>query len=334
MPAGLLADGDRQEEGVRITPAHVLERRVVAFADPGPAAEDGCSAGLVGTEERAPHHGGEREGTQEHRGEDVGRAQAPLEVPRERRQGVDAAVLVLDDQHQHPARDRHLEEDVEVVAVGDPGAVRPQDRVVEVVEPPQQEGARHDPGPARPGPVPVHREDDTGDERDEAEEDDARDRRDEEVPRVVDGVPRPDHRHRDDQVVGAAPLRLPREDHGRPQQQQRRPPGGDLVDEQPVVVARDDEQRDGAEARHVQPPRRRPDAEVPLAVGDREDEEEPADGEGDRRLEDAERHLEGPAERQRHHDWSIAPATWSAMAMIVIIGLTPLEAGKVLASAT
>jgi hypothetical protein len=40
------------------------------------------------------------------------------------------------------------------------------------------------------------------------------------------------------------------------------------------------------------------------------------------------------AERVPHNALSIAPATWSATAMMVIMGFTPLGAGNVLPSAT
>ncbi len=144
----------RREDGRRIGVARRRDRergRAPAGTDAGATAKRqgaGRPAFPALLVQRAADDRRQGERPLQHRRHDVAGAEAALQVVGQRGQRGDPAVLVLEHEQQHAAAHGQLEEQVEIVAVRHPGAARPEEGVVEVVEAPQQERERR--APRRP----------------------------------------------------------------------------------------------------------------------------------------------------------------------------------------
>jgi hypothetical protein len=96
-------------------------------------------ASRVAQVERSASHGGQRQQLREDGVEDLLRAAPVLQHFREVRHGVEAHREVVDDEHQDACPGGEREDDVEVVPPRRPRTARAQERVVEVVQPPEDE---------------------------------------------------------------------------------------------------------------------------------------------------------------------------------------------------
>ena len=206
----------------------------------------------------------------------------PLQVRGARGQ---AAAQVVEHQPQNAAAHGQDEQDVEVVAPGVPRATRPQERVVEVVQAPQQQPHGQQPRPARSGPASVGEEDPRRPQGDRAEEQHRWPRGEHEVVEPVDRHVRPERREEQQRRVRPAPRELAREQQRGPQQRQTGPAREHLVPVEPVPAPGAQEADNGGQPEEVEPPRRRPPGEVRLAVAAVEGRAQQRQAQRDRGLE-------------------------------------------------
>ena len=109
-------------------------------ADAGAAGEAGLA--VLDQEERAAADGGKRERPRQQRVEHVLLAAGALEVAGEVAERAEPAAQVVEHEQQDAGADGEGEQDVEVVAPRLPGAAGAQERVVEVVQPPEERTRR------------------------------------------------------------------------------------------------------------------------------------------------------------------------------------------------
>ena len=128
-------------------------------------------------EERAAPDRGQRERPGEQRVEHVLLAAGVLEIAGDLAQRAEPAPQVVEDEQEDAGADREGEQDVEVVAPGVPGPAGAKERVVEVVQAPEDEGDGEERPAAGGDPAAILEEDPAGPERREAEEQHRRDRR-------------------------------------------------------------------------------------------------------------------------------------------------------------
>ena len=117
---------------------------------------------------------------------------AAPEVGGERGHGRGAGAKLLDHEQQHTRADGEHEDEVEVIAPGIPGAPRAQDRVVEVMQSPEEEGDRKSGRRGGAGVAAIAPEDHAGPERGPAQEEHRRQRRQHEIREPEDRDPGPD----------------------------------------------------------------------------------------------------------------------------------------------
>jgi hypothetical protein len=266
----------------RAGPAHAHERAV------GPAVRRTAAAvdrRRVGGEERGPAHRRQRQRAHEQRVERVALPRAALQVARERAQRRQPAPQVVHDQQHDPEPHGQLEADVEVVAPRRPRPPRAQQRIVEVVHPPERERHRQHERP-RGADLPViapERQPRPGGRQ--RQEGDHRRGGQQEGVEPVDRHERPDHREGGERQVAPPPGELPREDERGPQQDERDEPGDDLVRVEPDAPLGDEEAADRAEPHDVERPRCGEPGEVRLAVPPVEEQAQERERRRDRALQ-------------------------------------------------
>src|SRR5215216_4235375 len=177
-----------------------------------------------------------------------------LKISGKRGERTEPTAKIIQHQQQDSSSHGQGEQDIEVVAPGDPASSGAKERIIEVVEPPEAECHGKEGGSTRAHPTAITEEDPAGAEGRETEEQHSRTGRPQEVLEPIDGNVGPERGEKHDRKKPGTPANLLGEKQSCVQQCQSRPAGQDLMPVEPDSLRREQEAADRADPQEVQSP--------------------------------------------------------------------------------